>query len=131
MVYQIIIDGKKYGQYKNINCPKNTAKKMCKMIYLMNKYDGAKEIIINFVRNRVNDLGGDISYTYKTYIEPLEEPDPQFGLTKEKLLELLNEGKEQELKKMSAKLKKYIENHYTKIKDKYIMKKYMIDAKRI
>lgn len=139
MVYQLIINEKKYGQYNPKITPKITAKKMGRMIYLMNKYDGHKEFTIHFCKNRNKEDGDDIHYTYKINIEPTPEPPEELKTSKKELDELLNDGKEEEIYKnnKSIKLKKYIQTYFKKMKDKkmnktkYILQKYLIEAKKM
>lgn len=131
MVYQLIIDGKKYGQYSLKATPANTSKKMAKMIYMMNKFEGNKELIINFCKNRTIEKGDDLYYTYKVYIEVINDPHEKYEMTKEQLEKLLNEGKEKEIIEVAMGIKPYIKKNFKKIKNKYILQKYIITAKRM
>jgi hypothetical protein len=86
MVYQLLVDGKKVGQYSLKASPAKTATKIAKEIYEDQKMDGAKTFDFSFVKNRTKAEGGDKLYKFRARITPT--PEPPIG-TKEELIYML------------------------------------------
>jgi hypothetical protein len=70
---QILPDGTKYGQYRGSQ-PSLIAKKMAREIYKNEEYTTKKLLDIEFCKNRVLSLGGDVLYKYRVTVEPLKNP---------------------------------------------------------
>ena len=127
-MYQILIDGKKHGHYNPNISPAQTARKMAKHIYEMNKMIGSKKLIINFCLNRTKGQGGDKLYSYIITINPI----PDIGIEREILNKNLKENPSSFFKTalQDKLLNNFLKKYVIKIKDKYILKKYILETEK-
>ena len=71
-MYQLLLkDGSKTGQYNPNSSPGKTAEKMAKQIYIDENMEGTQKFRFDFVKNRINSLGGDKRYSFEATVTPL------------------------------------------------------------
>lgn len=128
-MYQILLDGIKYGHYNPNIHPKQTAKKMGKKLYELYNMKGTQRIEITFCLNRVKADGGDKIYNYVVTVYPVPEmkmPREDFRFILEQDPKILVEASKTD-KALANFMKKYVIN----INDKYILRKFYYDIEKI
>lgn len=127
-MYQILIDGKKYGHYSIYASPAQTAIKMGKRIYQARGLKGAQKIKVDFVLNRTLKLGDDKHYSYWVSVIPI----PDLEYTRDEIAQMLNTNPQQveNMAKTNKGLASYLKKYRIIINGKHILKKYIIESEK-
>lgn len=131
MVYQLLSNGQKIGQYSVKSSPAKTAQKMAKVIYEDARMTGNREFTFEFVLNRTIAEGGDKLYRFRAKVSPT--PEPPFG-TKEELQHMLQTDPKRvrQVSNQDKRLNNYLVKYARRIGDRgWILKKYDIRVENL